>query len=632
MGGSVSAGVDNNDLVDNLLSEDCIKTPCVERVFRAVDRGMYFTPLGRESAYKDLAWKSGNIHLSAPCIYCEVMENLNLGPGMSFLNLGSGTGYLSTMAGLILGPTGINHGIEIHDDVIQYARDRLEEFKKTATAIEELEFCEPKFVQGNCLQLDSHTMKYDRVYCGAACPPSYENYMKNLIKVGGILVIPLKDRLLRIRRVSKKVWDTRSVLPVAFANLVEPTTSSVVILPTVDPISLMDTCRTVIRGLLKAAVDAENPELKAQTQPKNKSKKRTLQHLFIPMFRDGESERLTVMTNRPHRNRGAEGDSDNSANSSRGELSNSDLDAFGRPSGDDAAVSPPTSDNMLITPERFRLQEDAASSDADSDAPSDSSSSSSLTNIYQVQRALFHAMTSMRTLNGTSSDPLQVSVPPAVFPPISTSRSAEPNSEVGSSDSSALHDDSSDTSMDVHHPNQDESKPESSKAKGKRPEASASKRSRPKRKEADMENDYLVQSSDHGQNSSELINSISVESSESRSNNKRSGAKREKVDSGMGEDIGTLGNWDMSPSDLGSELDLGSDSDSEEEGVHMYKSDSGTEGVRRVRNGNGKVWKERKGESRHCEANAYMICMRSKIQQLPLPYSIKSYLNFHRDL
>lgn len=103
MGSSVSAGVDNNDLVDNLLAADYIKTPGVERVFRAVDRGMYFTDLGRESAYKDLAWKSGNIHLSAPCIYCEVMENLSLGPGMSFLNLGSGTGYLSTMAGLILG-------------------------------------------------------------------------------------------------------------------------------------------------------------------------------------------------------------------------------------------------------------------------------------------------------------------------------------------------------------------------------------------------------------------------------------------------------------------------------------------------------------------------------------------------
>lgn len=53
--------------------------------------------------FQDSALRSGNVHLSAPGIYAKVMEALELKRGQSFLNMGSGTGYLSTMAGLIIG-------------------------------------------------------------------------------------------------------------------------------------------------------------------------------------------------------------------------------------------------------------------------------------------------------------------------------------------------------------------------------------------------------------------------------------------------------------------------------------------------------------------------------------------------
>jgi protein-L-isoaspartate O-methyltransferase len=69
MGGSVSSGRNNDELVDNLVKGGLIKTPIIERVFRAVDRGIFYLPNFKDAAYRDLAWREGRIHISAPCIY-----------------------------------------------------------------------------------------------------------------------------------------------------------------------------------------------------------------------------------------------------------------------------------------------------------------------------------------------------------------------------------------------------------------------------------------------------------------------------------------------------------------------------------------------------------------------------------
>lgn len=103
MGGSVSAGRDNDELIDNLVEAGFIKSPLIERAFRAVDRGIFYLESAKDAAYRDLAWRDGHFHISAPCIYTKVMDALDLKPNQYFLNIGSGTGYFSSMVGLILG-------------------------------------------------------------------------------------------------------------------------------------------------------------------------------------------------------------------------------------------------------------------------------------------------------------------------------------------------------------------------------------------------------------------------------------------------------------------------------------------------------------------------------------------------
>lgn len=76
------------------------------------------------------------------------MEGLELRRGLSFLNVGSGTGYLSTMVGLILGSTGISHGVEVHPVVYDYAEMVMGEFMDRSDVVDEFDFCQPKYYNG----------------------------------------------------------------------------------------------------------------------------------------------------------------------------------------------------------------------------------------------------------------------------------------------------------------------------------------------------------------------------------------------------------------------------------------------------------------------------------------------------
>ena len=46
--------------------------------------------------------------------------------------------------------------------------------------------------------------------------------MKQILEVGGILVMPVNDHLLQIRRVEENNWTINSVLSVSFASLLLP--------------------------------------------------------------------------------------------------------------------------------------------------------------------------------------------------------------------------------------------------------------------------------------------------------------------------------------------------------------------------------------------------------------------------
>eukprot|EP00112_Aurelia_sp_Birch-Aquarium-sp1_P016950 Seg3885.2 transcript_id=Seg3885.2/GoldUCD/mRNA.D3Y31 product="Protein-L-isoaspartate O-methyltransferase domain-containing protein 2" protein_id=Seg3885.2/GoldUCD/D3Y31 len=152
----------NQEMVDKFTRLGIIESSDVERAFRCVSRAAFVPSDLLEDAFKDTPLRgSHHVHLSAPHMYATIMEELELDVGMSFLNVGSGTGYFSTLAGYIIKKDGINHGVELHDDLVKFANERVREFLENGPP-DCKDICTPVFLCGNACRLDPDQMKYDR--------------------------------------------------------------------------------------------------------------------------------------------------------------------------------------------------------------------------------------------------------------------------------------------------------------------------------------------------------------------------------------------------------------------------------------------------------------------------------------
>ncbi|EMP36687.1 Protein-L-isoaspartate O-methyltransferase domain-containing protein 1 [Chelonia mydas] len=183
---------------------------------------------------------------------------------------------LSTTQPMSCSPFGVNHGIELHSDVVEYAKEKLESFIKNSDSFDKFEFCEPAFVVGNCLEIASDSHQYDRIYCGAGVQKDHENYMKILLKVGGILVMPIEDQLTQILRTGQNTWESKNILAVSFAPLVQPNRNDnskrdTVGLPQCAVRNLQDLARIYIRRTLRNFI---NDEMQAKGIPQKPPPKR----------------------------------------------------------------------------------------------------------------------------------------------------------------------------------------------------------------------------------------------------------------------------------------------------------------------------------------------------------------------
>lgn len=183
-----------------------------------------------DDAYDDRPLKGDNrVHISAPHIYCTVLDNLELEPNssLSFLNIGVGTGYLSCIVANILGKKSQCFGVEIHADVLQHCNAAINSWKLS----QDNETAHLSNFHGNGLNIldqGESLLKYDRIYVGAAIEAQDLEELGKLLAEGGVLVAPVYDRLTKVVRINNET-TSQTITGVHFASLLKNPTKHVII-------------------------------------------------------------------------------------------------------------------------------------------------------------------------------------------------------------------------------------------------------------------------------------------------------------------------------------------------------------------------------------------------------------------
>lgn len=206
-------GATNDALVDHLCSSGSVTDDKIEAAFRAVDRAKFIPDADGGSAYDDSPIRSGNFHMSQPSLYADALAALEIEPGNSFLNVGAGTGYLSSIVCELTGKC-MHHGVDLNEDVLEHAQKML-----TAQGKDHV-----NFFHVNVHDVDIElSPRYQRIYLGA-CAGGESKRILDLLEIGGILVGPFSTSsgqyIRRVRRKSATAFEVKNLKSVQFGTLV----------------------------------------------------------------------------------------------------------------------------------------------------------------------------------------------------------------------------------------------------------------------------------------------------------------------------------------------------------------------------------------------------------------------------
>jgi protein-L-isoaspartate(D-aspartate) O-methyltransferase len=205
--------LNNSELAQSLIKKGVLKSKKIINALYDIDRGDFVVPSEKENAYTDypLPIHCGQTILQ-PSTMAFILELLDIQYGENVLDVGSGSGWSTTLLAYLAGRTGQVSGVEIIPELVKVGKKNLSRYHFAHASIQEVK----KDVYG----LPEHA-PYDKIMVSAAGSEIPADLVTQL-KVGGVMIIPVNKTIFYFKKISEQDANIQKYRGFSFVPLVSP--------------------------------------------------------------------------------------------------------------------------------------------------------------------------------------------------------------------------------------------------------------------------------------------------------------------------------------------------------------------------------------------------------------------------
>ena len=199
----------NDELIRAIEHSGVLRTPRIIDAFRRIDR-KYFVPASySDYRYIDKPLPIGKDQtISQPTTVAFMLELLQPEEGDKVLDIGSGSGWTAALLCAIVGEEGSVLGLDRVDDLVEQGRRNISQF--------DFRHCQIRKADAR-LGVPGET--FDRILVSASADEIPEELFAQL-KVGGTLVIPVRNSIFRFRKISENRIEKEEYQGFVFVPLI----------------------------------------------------------------------------------------------------------------------------------------------------------------------------------------------------------------------------------------------------------------------------------------------------------------------------------------------------------------------------------------------------------------------------